>query len=132
MNLRILLCGTLALSIAVLSLRAADESDEGHPPSFWMQKKLEYSEKVLEGLAKADYEEIATNAKLLNMLNQIEDFVRGRDEEYRRQLDTFDHVTRQLAHQANEENIDGAAIAYMQLTMNCVSCHKHLRDHEDF
>jgi hypothetical protein len=126
-----LLAASFAISIAALALRADEKSDERQPASFWMKKKLQYSEKVLEGLAKADYESIAESAKLMNQLSQIEDFVRGRDEEYRHHLKTFDRVTRELAQQANDEDIDGAALAYMELTLNCVNCHKHLRDRKE-
>lgn len=126
-----MLAASIAISIAALALRADEKSGEKQPASFWMKKKLQYSEKVLEGLAKADYESIAENAKLMNQLSQIEDFVRGRDEEYRHHLKTFDRVTRELVHQANDEDIDGAALAYMELTLNCVNCHKHLRDRKE-
>lgn len=131
MTKHVLVHGMLAASIAISIAALTMGADEKQPASFWMKKKLQYSEKVLEGLAKADYETIAENAKLMNQLDQIEDFVRGRDEEYRHHLKTFDRVTRELAQQANDEDIDGATLAFMELTLNCVNCHKHLRDRKD-
>lgn len=128
MTRRVLVAAALAASIAALSLRAEDKSGQEHEASFWMQKKLEHSQKVLAGLAEADYDSIAANAKLMNQLSHIEDFVRGRDEQYRHHLKTFDRVTHELVRQAQEENIDGATLAYMELTLNCIDCHKHLRD----
>ena len=55
-----------------------------------MKKKLEYSDKILEGLALADFDELADNARLITQLSGIEEFVRGRDETYRHQLQTFE------------------------------------------
>jgi hypothetical protein len=28
---------------------------------------------------------------------------------------------------AREENLDGATLAYVELTINCVACHRHVR-----
>jgi hypothetical protein len=33
-----------------------------------------------------------------------------------------------LIRQADKENLDGAALAYVQLTLSCVNCHKVVRD----
>lgn len=121
-------CGLAALSLAAFSLYGADPTKKEEEPSFWMKKKLEYSEKILEGLTAADFEEISKNAKMMGQLNAIEDFVRGRDESYEFHLKSFNYANRDLLRQAAEEDIDGAALAYTQLTLSCVNCHKHLRD----
>ena len=128
MTRRVLVAAALAASVAGLSLRAEDKPGKDHDASFWMKKKLEYSQRILAGLAEADYDSIAASAKLMNQMSHIEEFVRGRDEQYRHHLQTFDRVTHELVRQAQEENIDGATLAYMELTMNCINCHKHLRD----
>ena len=33
----------------------------------------------------------------------------------------------ELVKNAKEQNIDGATLAYLKLTMNCVQCHKFVR-----
>jgi hypothetical protein len=40
----------------------------------------------------------------------------------------FQQLTDEMAKKAREKNIDGAALAYLRLTMNCVSCHKYVRE----
>jgi hypothetical protein len=77
-----LICGLAALSLTAFSLHGEDPAKKEEQPSFWMKKKLEYSEKILEGLTAADFEAISKNAKMMGQLNAIEDFVRGRDESY--------------------------------------------------
>lgn len=122
-----IVCGLAALSLATFSLRGAETAKEDEP-SFWMKKKLEYSERILEGLTKADFESISKNAKMMRQLNKIEEFVRGRDEAYDFHLKSFHYANRELIRQCAEEDIDGAALAYTQLTLSCVNCHTHLRD----
>jgi uncharacterized secreted protein with C-terminal beta-propeller domain len=131
MKVRVAVCAALAASIAVFTISAQEKPSAKKPASFWMKKKLEYSEKILEGLAKADFAEIEANAKLMNALSSIEEFVRGRDETYTHHLRAFEHATGGLIRQSKQENIDGAALAYMELTLSCVNCHKHIRDKKE-
>lgn len=103
---------------------AENEGDEAG--SFWMQKKLEYSEAILVGLAREDFDQIAKNARSMNALTQMEKWVRGTTE-YRTQLRIFQNANEQLIAMADEEKLDGAALAYVQLTLSCVNCHKAVR-----
>jgi len=120
----------LALVMTAFSLYGQEKKkpNDETKPSFWMKKKLEYSQDILSGLAMQDFEAIAKNAKLMQALSQIEEFVRGRNEDYQAQLKSFHFANRELIRLSEEENIDGAALAYVQLTLSCVNCHKHLRN----
>ncbi len=115
------------LSLVAASALAADppKEEEG---SFWMRKKLEYSEHILAGLAKEDYGEIAKNARSMNALSHMERWVRASLPAYRSQLKIFENANEQLVKSAEDENLDGAALAYVQLTLSCVNCHKVVRD----
>jgi cytoskeletal protein RodZ len=104
---------------------AADATREA---SVWMRKKLDYSQQILEGIAEADFERIATNAQAMRALGKVEGFVRGRTPGYRSQLQIFQDATDQLIKHAEKDNVDGAALAFTQLTISCVNCHKHLRE----
>ena len=33
-----------------------------------------------------------------------------------------------LVKKATEKNLDGAALAYVEMTLTCVKCHKHVRE----
>jgi len=39
----------------------------------------------------------------------------------------FQRNTDELVKAAKQGNIDGATLAYVKLTMNCVQCHKYVR-----
>lgn len=96
--------------------------------SFWMQKKLEYSQHILSGLALEDFEQIGRSAQAMQRLGKIEAFVRRHDTgAYRTQFRVFQFANEELIRFAADKNIDGAALAFTQLTLSCVNCHKQLR-----
>ncbi len=111
----------LLFSLGASVALAGDDDEKG---SFWMDKKLEYSERILEALAKEDYAEIAKNARSMNALTQMERWVRAGVPEYRSQLRIFNNANEQLIRAADNEQLDGAALAFVQLTLSCVNCHK--------
>jgi hypothetical protein len=39
----------------------------------------------------------------------------------------FQRLCDELAEKSRAKNIDGATLAYLRLTMNCVNCHKYVR-----
>ncbi len=97
--------------------------------NFWMKKKLEYSQNILSGLATADFDAIGKNAEGMNRLSKVEKWARRTDaEEYRAQLRVFLTANQDLIRQADRKNIDGATLAFTQITLSCVNCHKVLRD----
>jgi cytochrome c556 len=123
-------CTCLAIGLLATVLVAGVAAEDPKPaeePSFWMKKKLEYSEHILTGLAKEDYELIAKNARSMKALSQMEKWVRAGLPEYRAQLRIFENANEQLIRTADAEQLDGAALAYVQLTLSCVNCHKVVR-----
>jgi cytochrome c556 len=119
------------LSLLVLSLPTfAQEPAKDAEPSIWMRKKLDYSRAILEGLSIADFDKIADNARAMQGLSRLEAFVRGRDASYRRQLQIFQAANEELIDQADGDNVEGAALAFTQVTISCVNCHKQLRQAE--
>ena len=113
--------------VVIPGLLLATEPDESEP-SYWMTKKMEYSQNVLRGLAKADFAAIEKNARSMNELTQIEKWIRGNTPEYKRHVAAFQAANKGLIQMAQDKNIDGATLAYLQLTMSCVQCHKLVRD----
>ena len=105
---------------------AADEQQA--QPSFWMKKKLEYSERILAALVNEDFDQIRQAAKSMNSLSQIEKWVRANPPNYRTQLAIFHDANEQLIAEAEDKDLDGVALAYVQLTLSCVNCHKIVRD----
>lgn len=106
-------------------------SAEDRPPedvSFWMQKKLELSQKIFAALASEDFTAIRESATTMGKLNSVEKFVRGRNADYRAQLEIFRYANASLVRSADQESLAGTALAFNQLTLSCVNCHQQLRD----
>ena len=49
-------------------------------------------------------------------------------ERYAQETAQFVAAAKDLVRQARKRNIDGATLSYLQLTMNCVDCYKHIRE----
>lgn len=119
----------VAVSVFLLGIALIHAGDEpkADEPSIWMKQKLAYSQRILNGLATEDYEMISENATAMKGLSRIEGFVRSKTEGYRTQLKTFEFATSELIRNSEQENLDGATLAFTQMTISCVNCHKELR-----
>ena len=98
--------------------------------SFWMEQKLRLSKELLTGLAAGDFEMIGKSAEVMRGLNRVESFVRRSPEGYRDYLKQFNMATNSLIRSSAEENLEGATLAFNQLTISCVNCHRQLRSGE--
>jgi hypothetical protein len=93
----------------------------------FMRRKLEHSQRVLEGVVQADFELIEKNARSLGLLSQAAEWQILASADYRRHSEEFRRTAELLAKSAREKNLDAAALTYVQLTLNCVHCHKYVR-----
>ena len=124
------ICFSLIAFVPVMCALADDKEGAGkdQPVSFWMKKKLEYSQNILAGIANADFDKIVLNAEAMRNVSKIEGFVRGKTPGYRTQLHIFEESADEIIRQGKKDNVDGAALAFTQLTISCVNCHKQLRE----
>lgn len=93
----------------------------------FMRKKLEHSQKILQGLTTEDFPLIQKNAESLTVLSQAAAWQAFPTIEYTRHSTEFQRLTEELAQNAAQKNLDGATLTYVKLTMNCVACHKYVR-----
>ncbi len=107
---------------------ASPSATADKPVSFWMEKKLEYSQEILRGLASGDLRDVADKAEQMRLLAKVEGWIRNRKPGYRAQFQAFQFANAEILRYARADNLDGATIAFQQLTISCVSCHKMLRD----
>jgi cytochrome c556 len=107
-------------------LQPADSS-ETEDFDFWMNVKLLESQKLLEALAKSDFDTLAKSSQTLATLSAVEGFVRRRIPGYATQLRSFEFAVDEIKEQAMRENIEGVTLGFQQLTLSCVNCHKQVR-----
>ncbi len=91
-----------------------------------MEKKLQLSKEILAAIVLEDFPKMSTNADALLELAKTQ-WVRNEAPEYRAQLKDFWLVLEGLKTAADDKNAEGATLAYVQMTLSCVKCHKYLR-----
>ena len=94
----------------------------------FMRKKLEASQSVLEGLAVEDFDMIALGARQLKATSAAAEFMVTNDAMYAQQADEFRRIVAKLERAGKEKRLDGATLAYVDMTMSCVECHKYVRN----
>jgi cytochrome c556 len=113
------------LMLLAPSARSGDRPDER--ASIWMKQKLRASQEVLKGLADGDFESAGANAQTMNLMTYLEKWARADRPEYKTQLRLFEFADRELIKAASQQNLDAATLAYTQLTISCVNCHRIVR-----
>jgi hypothetical protein len=93
-----------------------------------MQKKLKYSQKILEGIALNDFDTIAKYADEVVLVSRDAEWKVVKSPRYELFSDEFRGNAETLIKVAKEKNLDGAALAYVEMTLNCVKCHKYVRE----
>jgi len=93
-----------------------------------MRKKLEASQKVLEGLALSDFDAISKNAGELSRISKAAEFRVFKTPQYELYSNQFRRTVETMDEMAKAKNNDGAALAYVEMTLTCVKCHKHVRE----
>ena len=117
-----------ATTLAVIVLSFAGRAQAQDRLAAFMQAKLTHSEKTLEGLAKGDFELIAKHSQAISLLCEDELWAVLQTPEYLERSKEFRRNVNAITEAARKKNLDGATLAYVNATLNCVSCHKYLRD----
>src|SRR5437899_539439 len=117
----VILAGALLVIRAIAAENAIKEE---------MRLKLFFAQGILEGITSENYPLIATNAYKLKHFSQSPGWDLRKAPEYRRLTTDFQRSVDAVARAADKRNVDGATVAYFQLTTSCVTCHKYLRGSE--
>ena len=118
----------VATGFAASRLTAADSAVQTDQVAAFMRAKLGHSQNVLEGLAVEDFDLIDKGAQQLSLASEDASWQVLQTEDYARQSADFRRSCDSLRKAAKAKNLDGAALAWMEVTMKCVQCHKYVRD----
>lgn len=119
-------CGAALLLLLVLST-ARGSAQQPNKVGEFMRAKLTHSQKVLEGLAMEDFDLIAKHSQDLSLLSQAATWQVLQTAEYRDRSTEFRRSADALTEAAKKKNLEAAALAYVDVTMKCVNCHKYVR-----
>ena len=105
----------------------ANAKPEANKVSEFMRAKLTHSQKVLEALTTEDFAEMAKHSQEMSLLSQAENWQVLQTPEYRDRSTEFRRACDTLTEAARKKNLEAAALAYVDVTMKCVNCHKYVR-----
>jgi cytochrome c556 len=115
---------TLLAGVCVSSARTAGADET---PAL-MKRKLQHSQKVLQGVAVQDFKMIERNADELIQISKLAEWRAFKTPTYEVYSNDFRRIAGALAENARKKNIDAATLSYVDLTLTCVKCHKHVRE----
>ncbi len=107
------------------SLTLSQQSD---PLPRIMDDKLEYSQQLLEAVVLEDFQAAARIADELYLLSELSSWNVIQSPEYTRRSLDFQRIKNRLAEVAEEKNLDGLALGYVELTLQCFQCHRYMRE----
>jgi hypothetical protein len=93
-----------------------------------MKRKLDQSQKVLAGIALNDFDQIAKHAQELIAISKEAEWKVLKTPQYEIYSNDFRRIAGDLVKHAKDKNLDAATLSYVDLTLTCVKCHKHVRE----
>ena len=128
----IALAGTASLFM-VTGPRAADpktptkEAGPENPVAIFMRAKLTSSKDLLEGLMTEDFVKIKQASDQMVVMSNAAGWQVIQGPAYSQYSAEFRRTASQLSKAADDKNIDRAYLAYVQLTLSCIDCHKYVK-----
>lgn len=121
-------CLPIALLVIANAAVMAEDPPRTNDVAAFMRAKLGHSSLVLEGLALEDFTKIGRGAHDLALASQAASWQVLQTEDYARMSGDFRRSCESLRTAAKAENLDAAALAWMEVTMKCIQCHRYVRD----
>jgi hypothetical protein len=126
--MRRFLCVITGLALAVSLPTLSGHGQEPARARTLMQRKLDHAQKVLEGVAISDFNLIAKHAEELIQISKMADWKVVKSPQYEVHSMDFRRAADRLVKEADNKNTDAAALAYVEMTLTCVKCHKYVRE----
>ena len=125
-----------AIVLSMMRLHATADLNENNAPAnqdlkSFMQLKLDHTKGILAGVATEDFEQIAKDAQALSALSLQSSWNAYTTLEYLDHSADFRRALNVITKAAHEENLDRVALGYVSLTVQCIECHRYLRQKKD-
>ena len=122
----------LAILLSMIPLHGKPQEQTGKASKAqlgsFMELKLEHAKGILEGLATEDFEQIARSSQALTALSLESSWNAHTTTEYLDHSADFRRALNVVTSAAREENLNRAALGYVSMTVQCMECHRYLRD----
>ena len=118
-----------AILLVVVVVPSSSQERKKREPDPLMVQKLKESQALLEGLALNDPAKVQASAEELLRISKAAQFrKRLGTAKYEYHANTFQRAAEAAIEKAKAKKIDGATLAYVEMTMTCVRCHQHTRE----
>jgi hypothetical protein len=117
---------TVVLTGATVPLKKETTNSTPSTREF-MRTQLAVSQKILEGLATEDFDGITKNGEKLRDLSKEPAWEVLANPDYQKYSVEFRRNVSALVAAGKSRNLDGATLAYLKMTMNCMECHQYIR-----
>ena len=106
------------------------KSQETGPVKKLMSLKLDHARTILESIIKQDFETLKESSFRLGVLTASSDWLVIPTPEYSQNMADFRRAVEALGETHKGGDIDSAALAYLDMTLRCVQCHKYVRAYQ--
>jgi hypothetical protein len=118
-----------ALILPVLAVPSSSQEKKKKEPDPLMVAKLKNAQDVLEGITLNDLVKVEKAGEELLRISKAAQFRKKlATARYEYHANTFQRAAETVIEKAKAKNIDGATLAYLDMTMTCVRCHQHTRE----
>jgi hypothetical protein len=126
--MRRLLYAALLVPLLVVP-SSSQERKRKREPDPLMQAKLKESQTLLEGLALNDLAKVQASAeKLLEISKSAQLRKAVNTPAYESHANYFQRSAELAIEKAKAKSVDGATLAYVEMTVTCVRCHQYTRE----
>jgi hypothetical protein len=117
------------LVLSLLTIPSTSQEKKKREPDALMLLKLKESQSLLEGLALNDTAKVQKSAEELLRISKEAQFRKAiNTPAYEYHANSFQKAAETAIEKAKAKNIDGATLAYVDMTMTCVRCHQYTRE----
>ena len=117
------------VGVVVFVLLAAGTVGSAQRPNLGelMREKLMHAETLVGAVVLGNHGQVAQSAAELLRLSEATTWSPLQTPQYLNHASQFRVAAQSLADEAQARDIDGVSLAYMEMTLSCVQCHKHVR-----
>lgn len=115
--------GAVILVLAATTIGSAQRPNLGE----LMREKLMHAEDLVGAVVLGNHARIEQSAAELVRLSEATTWSPLQTPQYLNHASQFRVAAETLADEARARDIDGVSLAYMEMTLSCVQCHKHVR-----
>jgi hypothetical protein len=118
-----------SLVMVLVAVPSSSQERKKREPDPLMTAKLKESQTLLEGLTSNDLGKVQKSAEEVLKISKAAQLRNAlKTPAYDVYANSFQRTAETIVEKAKAKNLDGAALAYVDLTMNCIRCHQYTRE----